>query len=86
MLDDWKCKDLLRGCNLGVGLLHCADFRFFARIPLPTPSGPPSPRGNGFFPPRLRRAFYVRIKMHQKEQKRHSTTAFIGGIIIAETL
>ena len=50
MLDDWKCEDLLLDYNLGVGLLRCADFQFFARIPLPTPSGPPSPPGEGIFP------------------------------------
>ena len=33
-----------------IGLLCCTDFQISARIPLPTPSGPP--RGRGFFPPR----------------------------------
>lgn len=60
MFDDRKHEDLLRGYNLGVGLLRCADFQFFARIPLLTPSGPPSPRGNVInLSPQLLRAFYI---------------------------
>ena len=38
--------------DLGVGLLYCADFQFFARIPLPTRyAGHPPPGGGDFYRP-----------------------------------
>jgi hypothetical protein len=40
-----KSEDLLLSFGFGGGLFVYADFRFSARIPHPTPSGPPSPRG-----------------------------------------
>ena len=48
-LDDQKRKDLHQASisNPGVGLLCCTNFWVSARIPHPTPSGPPSPRGKG---------------------------------------
>ena len=49
-LDDPKSEDLLRSCNLRIGLLCCTDFQVTARIPLQSPIGSEEPIGDSFPP------------------------------------
>ena len=65
-MDELKPEDLLRVTmtDLGVGLLYCADFQFFARIPLPTRYAATLPPGEGIFTAPLGRRAILESPLH----------------------